>query len=493
MNNCEGYAVYCRDKHPIGVVSSNGERNAICSSNDMPRNFARFLIAIEDRRFYSHAGIDPKSIARAIKANIKAKRIVQGGSTITQQLARNILRDHRRSFSRKLREAVLTINIERECSKAEILESYCNTVYWGRNIYGIRAASLEYFGKEPLNLTTSEQLILITLLRGPNFYLTNEEHLQKRYFLLNRTLRVNKTLTSRKYARTRKARIRLKANHLQVYGNQTVAYIAQQIDRSEHLIVSTLDESLQNEARNYISKCKYPTTLVCIGDGQVRAAASSFGSDYPFTFRGNVGSTLKPFVYKFLRDNGLKSDSLISTQPENDLPWDIREVDVNAKASITLGEALKLSNNNAFVNASCAIGIDRVQSFLATALNLPREDVVPSTILGATVGGISLFELASAYHRFFINDGKDPIKQECISILKELAREKFEGEVSGMFFKSGTTNQNRERYGIVGTARLLFGFLRQGNEINDYTKDGNFLSSIMNFLARVGKKIYTWK
>jgi penicillin-binding protein 1A len=194
-----------------------------------------------------------------------------------------------------------------------------------------------------------------------------------------------------------------------------------------------------------------------------------------------------------LRDNGLKSDSLISTQPENDLPWDIREVDVNAKASITLGEALKLSNNNAFVNASCAIGIDRVQSFLATALNLPREDVVPSTILGATVGGISLFELASAYHRFFINDGKDPIKQECISILKELAREKFEGEVSGMFFKSGTTNQNRERYGIVGTARLLFGFLRQGNEINDYTKDGNFLSSIMNFLARVGKKIYTWK
>ena len=147
-----GYAVYSGDKKPLGIVSINGERMAVCNVRTLPKILKQYLIAIEDRRFYHHGALDIKGIIRALYENFKAGKVVQGGSTITQQLARNILRDTRKNIVRKLKEISLAIILENKYSKDEILELYFNKVFWGKKIYGLRAASLEYFSKEPQHL-----------------------------------------------------------------------------------------------------------------------------------------------------------------------------------------------------------------------------------------------------------------------------------------------------------------------------------------------------
>ncbi|MDP2168000.1 MAG: penicillin-binding transpeptidase domain-containing protein, partial [Thermodesulfovibrionales bacterium] len=260
-----------------------------------------------------------------------------------------------------------------------------------------------------------------------------------------------------------------------------------------HSIITTLNRNVQQETTRFILGSKYHTSIICIAKGQVIAVASSSGTDYPFTFKTNVGSTLKPFIYTFLRENGVSSNDIFSTTNIHNLNWDIREVQKSDRKFLTLKEALLLSNNNAFVNASYHIGIEKILSFLAKTTNKPVNKFVPASVLGATIDGITLYELINTYYRFFLDKPENPFKKECISILKKNAIEKFGGDILNVFLKTGTTNQNKERYGVVGTAKMLFGFLRQGNEIDDYTKEGNFLTSIMSFLRNVRSKIYKWE
>lgn len=488
----KGYAVYSRDKQPLGVISSNGERTAICNTKTLPQKFKQYLIAIEDKRFYQHGALDKRGITRAFYENLKAGKVVQGGSTITQQLARNILRDNRKTIIRKLKEISLAIKLENKYSKDQILELYFNNVFWGKKIYGLRTASLEYFSKEPEQLNTAEQIALLTFLRGPNYYLKNEEKFFKRCDLLGKALHKRKILSSKKISKIKKTEIQIRSNNLEVFRNASVPYIAESVNEKKHSIITTLNKEIQQEATNFIASCKYPTSIIGIASGQVVAIASSNGTDYPFTFKTNVGSTLKPFIYTFLRENGVASNDLFPTTNIHNLNWDIREVQKLDRKYLSLKEALLLSNNNVFVNASYQIGIEKVLSFLAKTINKPENNLVPASILGATIDGITLNELANAYYRFFLDNSENPFKKECISILKEIALEKFECEFYNSFLKTGTTNFNKERFAIVGYAKILFGFLRQGNEIDDYSKEGKFLSSILGFLKKIRSKIYKW-
>jgi len=183
---------------------------------------------------------------------------------------------------------------------------------------------------------------------------------------------------------------------------------------------------------------------------------------------------------------------LLPTSTNENVPWDIREVQTIKENFLSLEEALKSSNNNVFVNASYQLGIEKVQLFLANLFNSPVEKFVPASVLGAVINGISLYELVMAYHNHFLKNSNNVINSECISILKEIANEKFNNRLSNIFIKTGTTNNNKERYGIVGMGKTLFGFLRQGNELDDYSKDGNYLSSILRFLRTIKNKIYKW-
>jgi membrane peptidoglycan carboxypeptidase len=172
----EGFVIYCKEndiEKPFGVVSEDYECRA--DTNYIPNYFKEFLVQIEDKRYYEHGAIDVKGISRAFVENIKALKFVQGGSSITQQLARNLLKDNSKTILRKLRETIKAIQIENKYSKDEILNMYFNNVYFGKNLRGIRIAALTYFCKEVENLNQSEILYLITILRGPNYYLKRPE------------------------------------------------------------------------------------------------------------------------------------------------------------------------------------------------------------------------------------------------------------------------------------------------------------------------------
>lgn len=488
----EGFALYCSKNKPLGIVSPNGDRQAICNSKTLPKNLKKYLVEIEDQRFYEHGAIDIKGITRAIYQNIKSGKVVQGGSTITQQLARNVLRDNRKNVFRKIKETKIAFDIENKYSKDEILDLYFNNVFWGKKNYGLRTASLGYFLKEPENLSTKEQLALLTLLRGPNYYIKNETLLNKRCDLISEILLKKNIISSKKYNKIKKKEIKIQSNQLEVFRNTTVPFISSNIKENQRTIITSLNNDLQREVGSFINNSKYPISVIVIENGKVVSLGSSNGTDYPFTFKSNVGSTLKPFIYTFLRNNGIQSRDLFRTITTNDINWKIREVQNLNDEFLSLENALFHSNNNVFVNAVFEIGIEKTLLFLSDVTNKPTDNFVPSSILGATVNGLTLYELVMAYENYFKEYKTNPIKEECISILKNIASEKFKGEFNNSFLKTGTTNFNKERFAIVGYANKLFGFLRQENEVDDYSKEGGFVSNIMSFLRNISRKNYKW-
>ncbi|MEA1938163.1 MAG: biosynthetic peptidoglycan transglycosylase, partial [Pseudomonadota bacterium] len=138
--------------------------------DDFPAHLIRAVVAIEDRRFFRHPGIDPIGLARAVKANIQAKRIVQGGSTITQQLAKNLFLTGDRTIRRKVQETLLALWLERKYTKKEILAGYLNNVYLGAGTYGMDAAARTYFGKSARAVNLGEAAMLAGLLKAPSRY-----------------------------------------------------------------------------------------------------------------------------------------------------------------------------------------------------------------------------------------------------------------------------------------------------------------------------------
>ncbi|MBQ7704659.1 MAG: transglycosylase domain-containing protein [Selenomonadaceae bacterium] len=137
---------------------------------DIPSNLRQAIIAVEDVRFYAHGGFDIESIARATVVNVEAGEIEEGGSTITQQLAKNLFLTQERSFTRKFEELLLAIEIENHFDKNKILELYLNTIYFGSNFYGVYEAAHGYFGKEPKELTTAECAMLAGIPNAPSIY-----------------------------------------------------------------------------------------------------------------------------------------------------------------------------------------------------------------------------------------------------------------------------------------------------------------------------------
>ena len=137
---------------------------------EISEHVIKATVAVEDHRYYHHTGFDLAGFGRALINNIKNRQVAQGGSTITQQLAKNLFLSHERTMERKIKEAIYTIHLERCYSKNEILEMYLNTIYYGHSAYGIEAAAQTYFGKSAASLTLAEAALLAGLPRGPQYY-----------------------------------------------------------------------------------------------------------------------------------------------------------------------------------------------------------------------------------------------------------------------------------------------------------------------------------
>ncbi len=162
-------AALAADGTVLGSVYT--EKRLSIPYSSLSREVIAAVLSAEDKRFFSHHGVDWTAILRAAWRNVRARRIVQGGSTITQQLVRNlVLRDNKRSISRKIRESYMALLIERQLGKREILEAYLNAVYFGHGLYGIRMASLHYLAREPWEIDSEDAALLAGMLKGPGRY-----------------------------------------------------------------------------------------------------------------------------------------------------------------------------------------------------------------------------------------------------------------------------------------------------------------------------------
>lgn len=299
------------------------------SVNRMPQHLLDAIVSVEDDQFYRHRGVNPIGIARALYRNVRAGRIVEGGSTLTQQLAKNLYTLQERTLGRKIREAILTFKLEHMYTKREILGMYWNTIYLGEGTYGVEIAAQRYFNKSAENLTLAESALLAGLPRQPEYYAPTknlDEAIDRRNFVL-RLMAEQTYITPEEEATARLEEVRLVANHEPlgeapsfidyVVGqlDQTYPDIAANIRRGGYRIQTTLDLEVQQAANGAVAArapeaapdeqgiLQPQVALVALdpSSGYIRAMVGGRelqpGLLNRTTRRRQPGSAFKPFVY----------------------------------------------------------------------------------------------------------------------------------------------------------------------------------------------------
>lgn len=404
------------------VLTTRGEQAGTnVALKDLPPYLPKAFIAIEDRRFYSHYGVDPLGILRAAAANLAHRGVSQGGSTLTQQLAKNLFLTEERTMKRKLQEMELAFWLERKHSKSEILELYLNRVYFGSGAYGVEAAAQKYFGKSAKTVTIAEAAMLAGLVKSPSKLAPNRnpEGAEARAKIVLAAMQDAGFITeAQAQASTGHASYNVKA-----VGAGTVNYVADwigevlddlvgQVDQSI-IVETTIDPKLQSAAEASIidelaaKSVKFNVSqgaLVSMTpDGAVRAMVG--GRNYAesqynraVTAKRQPGSSFKPFVYLTAIESGLTPETIRSDAPIDVKGWRPENFTHEYMGSVTLTQALSQSLNTVAVRLGMEVG---AKSVVRTAHRLgiaSKLDANASIALGTS--GVSLTELVGAYVPF---------------------------------------------------------------------------------------------
>jgi penicillin-binding protein 1A len=403
-------------------LTSRGEMSGTdISIKELPPYLPRAFIAIEDRRFYSHYGVDPIGLARAMTANLSRRGLSQGGSTITQQLAKNLFLTQERTLWRKMQELVLAVWLERKFSKAEILELYLNRVYFGSGAYGVEAAAQRYFGKHARAVKVNEAAMLAGLVKSPSRLAPsrNPNGAERRAQTVLAAMAEQGFITET----MAKTALMQPARAVKPAGAGSVNYVADWImdvlddlvGRVEQdLVVETsIDPVLQATAEKALVDelaAKGPKFDVAQGaivamtpDGAVRALVG--GRNYAesqynraVAARRQPGSAFKPFVYLTAIERGLTPDTVRDDKPVALKGWKPENYSREYYGPVTLTQALAHSLNTVSVRLTLEFGPVAVAK---TAYRLgisSKLDANPSLALGTSE--VSLIELTSAYAPF---------------------------------------------------------------------------------------------
>jgi penicillin-binding protein 1A len=404
------------------VLAQRGEMaGANVALKDLPPYLPKAFIAIEDRRFYSHHGIDPYGILRAAVTNVLHRGVSQGGSTLTQQLAKNLFLTQERTLSRKLQEAELALWLERKHSKAEILELYLNRVYFGSGAYGVEAASQRYFGKSARNVSLTEAAMLAGLVKSPSRLAPNRnpDGAEKR------AQTVLAAMADSKFITEAQAQIAIAHPAISVKpaGAGTVNYVADwigevlddligQIEQSI-VVETTIDPKLQSVAEAAVidelaaKSVKFNVSqgaLVAMSpDGAVRAMVG--GRNYAesqynraVTAKRQPGSAFKPFVYLTAIEAGLTPETIRQDAPLDVKGWKPENYSHEYFGPVTLTQALAMSLNTVAVRLGLEVGPKNV---VRTAHRLgisSKLEANASIALGTSE--VSVTELVGAYAPF---------------------------------------------------------------------------------------------
>lgn len=402
------------DGAPIAV---HGESfGAPVRLSDLPPYAPLAVLAVEDRNFYHHIGVNPISVARAFLANASAGEIVQGGSTITQQLAKNLFLSSDRTLKRKIQELLLALWLEHRFTKDEILTLYLNRVYFGAGAYGVDAASYRYFAKPARELTVGEAAVLAGLLKAPTRYAPtrNPEDAGQRARLVVDAMEEAKFLTPLEAARARKEPVRIasprfaSAPYFVDHLMQEARALSQGVD-ADLIVQTTFDPALQAaleagvEAGLGLAALPPEAQLAAVivdAEGAVRAMIG--GRSYRQSqfnrasqARRQPGSAFKPFVYLAALEAGMAPDDVVLDAPVVIDKWRPDNYRGRYYGEVTLTEALTRSLNSAVIRVQEQTGRSAVR-ILARRMGLENTATRgPALALG--VDAVTPLELAGAY------------------------------------------------------------------------------------------------
>ncbi len=448
----EPTTIYDRTGNHILYTIYGEEKREITSLEKVPDHFITALLTAEDSNFYEHIGIDFTGIIRSIVINFQAGRTVAGGSTISQQFIRSALLTPERKVMRKIREIVLTIELERRYSKDEILEFYLNQIPFGSNAYGIESATQTFFNKSASEISIAEATTLVSLIPAPSYlspYGNNLEELMKRKDRLLNRLYSLELLTEEEFREARKEEVvfhqtkdYLRAPHFVMYIKDVLEkkYGEDFLEEEGFSVYTTIDFELQQRAEKIIKERSavnysfnaYNAAMIVIDpkNGEVLAMVGSadyFGDPLPIGCTPGInckfdpftnvtlrerqpGSSFKPFVYATAFEKGYSGDTIVIDEMTNfgtaSNPYIPRNYDGLFRGELTLRDALAQSLNVPAVKVlrDFAGLKDSIENAKKYGVNLSRDAEFYGLPLVLGGGDVKLLEMTSAYG-VFANEG----------------------------------------------------------------------------------------
>ena len=426
---------------PTEIYSSDGERIKILGERhpvaleDISPFFTKAIIAVEDSRFYSHSGIDHRGLVRALWTNLRQKRIAQGGSTITQQLSKNLFFSFERNWVRKIKELLISFQLEATFNKGQILQAYCNQIYFGSGAYGVEEAAQVYFRKRAKDLTLLQAALLAGLPNSPNNanpFSHYERAMKRTEYVLTRMVREH-LITVEEKERALESDIdlvnpRVDSDPNLYFVDQVLEQIAKDYGKEfVHFgglkILTTLDSRYQKlaykSARNHLEALESKITkkpgagplqaaLVAIENKSGAVRAMLGGRDYSYSqFNRAVsnnrlpGSSFKPFVYfTAMEELGYSPATVVVDEPltieiPGTEPWSPQNFDEEFAGNIVLKKALMKSINVISAKLLHAVGPEKV---IRTARQFGIKSPLGKNFsLALGTSGLSPYEVASAY------------------------------------------------------------------------------------------------
>src|SRR6478609_6790585 len=424
--------VYAYDGSLLGSIPAERNREPVTSAQ-MSKWLPRSTTAIEDRRFWQHGGVDYVGIARAAWKDVTAGKVVEGGSTITQQLVRNLYVGQEKTFTRKIKEACLAIKLARKWPKPKILNEYLNTVYYGNHAYGVEAASQTYFSKPASQLTLLESAMLAGLPQAPSIYdpfHSPQAALDRRDEVL-RAMLSNGALTLRQYDRAVKSNtLGLKAGRIYTRIKQPYffSYVIDELEREYGAntvregglkVYTTIDPRLQRNAvkaiRDVLPYRSDPASAIVSvepGTGAIRAMTAVVRSsknqfNLAAQSRRQAGSTFKTFVLASAIEQGVDPDSTYYTSapftcsrgPWCQEPYSVHTYGNDYQGSISLTRATLSSDNTVYAQLTLDVGPRYVWQ-MAHRLGVHMSPDTPVASIGLGSLAVSPLDMAAAYATF---------------------------------------------------------------------------------------------
>jgi penicillin-binding protein 1A len=421
--------VYAADGSLLGSIPAERNRQPVPLSQISPW-MARATIAVEDRRFYEHGGVDYEGILRAAWRDLRRGRYVEGGSTITQQLVRNLYPvSHERSLERKIKEACLAIKLSRNWSKDRILAAWMNQVYFGNHAYGVEAAAQTYFSKRAKDLTLMQAALLAGLPQAPSLYdpILHPDAARARRAVVLKALYDNGDISLGTYEAALADRsLHLKPGRLYTrirepyffsyVRDQLIAkYGVQTVQSGGLRVYTTIDPAFQRAASDAIRQTLYlkddpAAAIVSINpaNGAIRAMTAVYPGRVKNQFnlvaqaRRQAGSTFKTFVLTQAVSEGINpaTSTYVSApfhyQPDSSLePWDVSTYSHTYSGTISIQQATLQSDNTVYAQLTLDVGPEEVAT-MARRLGV-RSPLQPVPSIGLGSNAVSPLDMASGY------------------------------------------------------------------------------------------------